>query len=201
MLRKTVSGIQGGIMVAIGGCVFLSCDNKYIGAILFSVALLCICCMEYSLYTGKIGFIPEKHGREELSVLLFALLGNIIASAIFGWAAAAANPAMRDTALSLCAAKLGQTALQTFLRAMFCGILMYLSVSIFRNKKSPIGILFCIPCFILSGFEHSIADMFYFFTAGTWSLPVLVFIAIVLAGNSVGSMLLPLLSMVGKEVR
>ena len=43
MLKKTVSGFFAGIMISIGGCVFLSCMgiNKILAACLFSVALLC----------------------------------------------------------------------------------------------------------------------------------------------------------------
>ncbi len=57
MLNKILSGISAGILISIGGSVFLACDNKYVGAVMFSVALLCICLKGYSLYTGKIGFI------------------------------------------------------------------------------------------------------------------------------------------------
>ena len=42
MLNKICSGISAGIMVSIGGCVFLACESKVVGAVLFSVALLVI---------------------------------------------------------------------------------------------------------------------------------------------------------------
>jgi formate/nitrite transporter FocA (FNT family) len=71
-------------------------------------------------------------------------------------------------------------------------MMVYLSVCIYRDQKSPLGILFCIPTFILSGFEHSIADMFYVF-AGRISVAALVFLAAVLIGNVVGGLLLPVL--------
>ena len=85
-MSKLFSGICAAIMISIGGTVFLACDIRYIGAILFSVALLCICLRGYSLFTGKIGFIPEKHGREEFSVLLLGLLGNAVSTIICGFA-------------------------------------------------------------------------------------------------------------------
>ena len=40
MLKTVFGAISAGIMIAIGGSVFLSCDSKYVGAVLFSVALL-----------------------------------------------------------------------------------------------------------------------------------------------------------------
>ena len=42
MLKLIIDGIKAGIMIAIGGSVFLACENRYIGAILFSVALMSI---------------------------------------------------------------------------------------------------------------------------------------------------------------
>ena len=199
MLKKVLSGVCAGLAITLGGSVFLACENRYVGAVMFSVALLCICLKGYSLFTGKIGFIPEKHGKEEISVLLLGLLGNLIGTVIGGLLIRCAAPNLGAAAEALCAGKFAQTGLQTFLRGLFCGVLMYLAVSIYRDRKDIVGILFCIPVFILSGFEHSIADMFYFAAAGSFSLRGGVFIALVVLGNSVGGMLLPALGMIGKE--
>ena len=103
-------------------------------------------------------------------------------------------PALKISAVSLCAAKLALTIPSVFVRALFCGVLMYLAVSIFREKKSVLGIVFCVPVFILSGFEHSIADTFYFGAAGVFGWRFLLFTAAAVAGNSLGAMILPLLA-------
>lgn len=197
MLKKVINGIYAGILISIGGAVYLSCDNKYVGAVLFSVALLCICYQGYSLYTGKICYIPQKHGKEEISVLLLGLLGNAAATTVCGYALRYAIHKIGEAALNACNAKLEQEFLQTFIRAVFCGILIYLAVDIFRNHTTPLGIVFCIPVFILSGFEHSVADMFYFASSGIVSLHAFIFIWIVILGNSVGGALIPLLSLYG----
>ena len=57
-------GILAGVMVSVGGTVLLSVDNRYIGAALFSIALLVICYFGFNLYTGKVGFLWNTHGRE-----------------------------------------------------------------------------------------------------------------------------------------
>ena len=176
MLKKIVSGISSGILISLGGAVFLACDNKYVGAALFCVALVCICIKGYSLYTGKIGFIPEKHGKEEFSVLLLGLLGNVIGTVICGYLIRFGLPALGETAEKICTLKLEQTFVSTLIRGFFCGVLMYLAVSIYRDKKTVVGILFCIPVFILAGFEHSVADMFYFAASGIVSLKAFAFI-------------------------
>ena len=200
MLKKNIlNGISAGFVIALGGSVFLACENRYVGAVLFSVALLCICFKGYSLYTGKVGYIPEAHGKEEWSVLLLGLLGNLIGTYISGVAVRYAIPAIGETALTICTAKLTQTALSTIIRGIFCGLLMYLAVSIYRDNKTPLGILFCIPVFILSGFEHSIADMFYFAASGIVSMKAFGFIWLVILGNSIGGMLLPALKIWGEK--
>lgn len=197
MLKKVINGIFAGILISVGGAVYLSCDNKYVGAVLFSVALLCICYQGYSLYTGKICYIPQKHGKEEFSVLFTGLLGNVLATTVCGYALRYAIPKIGEAALNSCNAKLEQAFFQTFLRAVFCGILILLAVDIFKKFKTPVGIVFCIPVFILSGFEHSVADMFYFAASGIVSLKAFTFIWIVILGNTVGGMLIPALSLIG----
>ena len=103
-----------------------------------------------------------------------------------------------EAALTVCTAKLTQTAGQTFIRGIFCGILMYIAVWVYQKKNSIVGILFCIPVFILSGFEHSIADMFYFGTSGLIDVKIILFMALVVAGNTFGAMLLPALKGIPK---
>lgn len=194
MLKKILSGISAGICICLGGSVFLACENRIVGAILFSVALLCICMKGYALFTGKVGYIPEAHDKEAVSVLLLALLGNTIATVAGGYLIALGLPKLKAAAETVCQAKLDQQWWETLIRGTFCGILMYLAVSTYRDNKTPLGILFCIPVFILSGFEHSIADIFYFGASGIISLKAFVFIWLVIAGNSIGGMLLPLLN-------
>ena len=198
MLKLIIDGIKAGIMIAIGGSVFLSCENRYIGAILFSVALLCICLKGYSLFTGKVGYLPENHSKEAVKILLCGLLGNIVSTILLGYAVSFANPALGEAAKVICEAKLSQEALQTFVRAFFCGVLMYMAVSTFREKGTLAGIFFCVPVFILSGFEHSIANMFYFGASGIINMDSIIYLAVVIAGNSVGGMAMPILNILGK---
>ena len=44
-------------MIAIGGTVFLSIENKVIGASLFSIGLFGVLIYNLNLYTGKIGYL------------------------------------------------------------------------------------------------------------------------------------------------
>ncbi len=201
IVRNIVNGLLAGILISIGGSVFLACYgdgsllSRTIGATFFSVALLCICYKGYSLFTGKVGFIPEKHDKDALSVLLWGLLGNALATVLLGLALRYAVPSLAAPAELICTAKLTQAWWQTLVRGIFCGFLMYLAVSIYRDKQTVAAIFFCVPVFILAGFEHSIANMFYFGAAGMVSLESALYLAIVVLGNSIGGMLLPALGM------
>ena len=196
MLRDTLSGVSAGICIALGGSVFLATDNRVVGAVLFSVALLCICMKGYALFTGKVGFVPEDRSKAALQLLFAGLLGNLIGTFLCGLVLRFALPAYAETALKLCQAKLSLAPAAVLVRGAFCGILMYLAVSIWKERQSPLGILFCIPVFILSGFEHSIADMFYFSLAGTvFQGRSLLFLLLVVLGNSLGGLFIPCLQL------
>lgn len=199
MLKKITDGILAGILIAIGGTVFLACENKVVGAVLFAVALLCICIKGYSLYTGKICYIADHPTKETVSILLLGLLGNAIATIVCGYALRYAIPNIGAVAETICTAKLTQPFFGTLIRAVFCGILIYLAVDIYRSGKGIVGIVFCIPVFILSGYEHSIADMFYFAASGIVSWRACGFLWTVILGNSLGGLLFPVLSKIGNK--
>ncbi len=200
---QTAEGFLAGLLISLGGAVFLACilpDQpyaKYIGALLFSMALLVICMRGYALYTGKIGLIYEAHKKEDISLLLLCLLGNVLATAAFGYLIGWVFPNLKAAALGLCNGKLEQGFGFGLLRAVLCGVLVYLSVDIYRNNgKNVLGIVFCIPAFILSGYEHSIADMFYFACAGVATWQSFVYILMILIGNSLGGLLIPTLRLI-----
>ena len=73
----------------------------------------------------------------------------------------------------------------TFINAVFCGWLMYVAVDTFK-KGTPIGIICAVPAFIICGFEHSIADMYYFFN-GQITVSTMLTLLLIIAGNAVGA--------------
>lgn len=196
MIRQPFfAGILAGMTVGIGGIVFMSCDNKYVGAVLFSVALLCVCYLSMYLYTGKIGFLAEKFSWGAVRDLAVGLVGNYIGATLTGIIIryARADYGISEKAKNACLAKLEYNFLQAFILGAFCGIMMYLAVKIYREKNSVWGIFFCIPVFILCGFEHSVADMFYFALGDVMSFGsgYIKFILTVVLGNTIGAMIIP----------
>lgn len=197
-MKDLFYGICAGILIGIGGAVFLASENRVIGAILFSVALICICAKGYSLYTGKVGYLAFSHRTGDFKNLAFCFLGNLIGTFAAGNAIRFSQSALFEKAAALCETKLTQSVPSALIRALFCGILMYLAVSVYREKNTYIGILCCVPVFILAGFEHSIADLFYFFAAGIYSRTAVCYLTLIVLGNSAGGLFFPVLSILAE---
>ncbi|MBQ3707935.1 MAG: formate/nitrite transporter family protein [Clostridia bacterium] len=200
MRKSYFEGIAAGIYIGIGGAVFLACDNRYLGAVFFTVALLSICLTGMQLYTGKVGMIVYSHTKRDWISLLGCLLGNLTGTLLCAFAVWVGVPSLKENALTLIEKKLAASAPwhpRVLFAGILCGILMYTAVWVYKQKNTVWGILFCVPVFILAGFEHSIADMFYFFCAGSFTLPSFCFLLMVVLGNSVGGMIVPLLYTIG----
>lgn len=182
-----------GIGIAIGGTVFLSMENRIVGAVLFSVGLYLIVTNGLNLYTGKVGYLLEQK-PEYLPELLLIWLGNLLGT----WLGAEAVLHTRirgisEKAADLCQVKLSDDVVSLLLLSVFCGILMYGAVDGYKKTKNPVILFVCVSVFILAGFEHCIANMFYFSLGGAWSFKTWGYLAIMTLGNSIGGVLLPLL--------
>ena len=184
-LKCLVRAILAGMMIGIGGCVYLGCEVKWVGAILFAVGLFTIFSFRLDLYTGKVGYIFDND-RSYVPYLLVVILGNFIGCLILGLMMPL------DAAVNLVNAKLDNYEfLPVLFKGVLCGMLMFIAADCYKNTKSFIATFVCVPVFILAGFEHSIADMFYFCSAGAFSVESLVFIITVLIGNAIGGFLIP----------
>ena len=189
-MRTLLSGFLAGICVSIGGCVYLNISNNIIAAIFFSIALLMVCYLELHLYTGKIGFVINNHNKKDLADLGLMLIGNIVGTICMGLLPLNIDSKKIETIINN---KMELNMPLIFINAFMCGVLMYVAVYIFKNKQSIVGILFCIPTFILCGFEHVIADCYYFVASRTINLDSLIFLCITLFGNTAGSITFALL--------
>jgi len=186
--------LLAGMLIGIGGMVFLACSadslsvGKYVGALLFSVALSSILLLKLNLYTGMVGYLPEQNGTYAFDTAM---------SVVWNFAGAILTGFLRSpvgNAEALCAARLEKSVPQVLLDAFLCGILIFICVDVYRKKSRLVAVFLCVPTFILCGFEHSIADAFYFANARMlcdWRTVLFLFLAV--AGNAAGGLLIPLL--------
>ena len=191
-----VRAIFAGVMISIGGTIYLTCESKLLGAFLFSIGLYAICAFGLNLYTGKIGYAIDNKPKY-LIELGITLIGNLIGTVGCGYLLFLTRQGnkLRDTARVICETKLNDNLLSIFILAMFCGIIMYLAVDLFKKLNDfgkYMGIFMGITVFILAGFEHCVANMYYFSAANMWEWKTVLYVLVMILGNSVGSILLAL---------
>lgn len=185
--KMFIKSIYAGLMIGIGCIVYLSVKDKIVGSLLFSFGLLTIVTQEFYLYTGKIGFVKKV---KELIDMLIIIIGNFIGTFIASFFVKAAH--INIDSLELVNKKLDNEILHIFILSMFCGVMMYLAIDNYNKSKNIIFIIMPIMIFILSGFEHSVANMFYFNLSGMYTLKSFCYLFVMLIGNGIGAKLFSL---------
>ena len=197
-LKTLIYGILAGISIAIGGTAFLSVENKALGALLFTVGLFTICTFGFNLFTGKVCYVFERD-RDYAMDLPVIWLGNLCGTWLTAFVESQTRigPALAERAQALCQVKLDDGIPSVFILAVFCNILIFIAVDGFNKNPHELGkylsLAFGVTVFILCGFEHCVANMYYFSMAGMWSVKTLGYVLVMTLGNAVGGVLIPLL--------
>lgn len=196
-VKILLRGISAGIMISIGGTIYLLLDNKMLGAFLFSIGLFAICTFGLNLYTGKIGYIIDNKPKYIIE-LIITLIGNLLGTLYSGYLLSLTRigDKLLIASTKICTIKLNDELLSIFILSAFCGVIMYLAVDLFKKIKDfgkYVPIFMGITIFILTGFEHCIANMYYFTVANMWSWNTILYVLVMILGNSVGSIFLALL--------
>lgn len=182
-----IKAVYAGFMIGIGGMIYLSVENKIVGSLLFSFGLLTIVTQGFYLYTGKIGFVRKM---AELADMAVVIAGNYVGSLLAALLAKAA--ALPVSSVELAARKLEKPVWNVFFLSILCGVMMYLAIDNFNKSKNIVFVIAPVMIFILSGFEHSIANMFYFNLASSFDLRTAGYLGVMLAGNGIGAKLMDL---------
>ncbi len=189
-----IKGVYAGVLISIGGIAYLAIENKIVGSFIFSFGLLTVCMYSFNLFTGKVGYLLVNKANYLIELLL-SLIGNFLGTFIIGNLMRLTRFKIYiDTAKNIVNVKLSDNILSIFILSIFCGMIMYIAVNNYKKRKDVIGKYFTIfmgiMAFILCGFEHCVANMFYFSIAGIFSFKVLLYLLIMILGNSVGSLII-----------
>lgn len=177
------SGLAG-IFIGLGALLYTRCENLYIGAFLFSFGLLCVLNFNALLFTGKIGYF-DFHSTNMLEqifrnaiMLFYNIIGILLVAAV-----------SFDHSSMIFMTKLSHSMVHTFFSSVFCGIMMYLAVDLWKKTKTPLYVIMAIMIFIIAGFDHCIANFYYFginaYPAIQWR--TLLFFLVNITGNAIGS--------------
>ena len=199
--------ICSGLMIGIGATASLLAQNlfnewgKIIGAVLFSLGIYAIVTFEMKLFTGMVADIP-KMPKKNFWTLPVCFIGNAIGVGLIALVVSVSPIAesTMDLGATIISGKLNAEnwALGSLSSSILCGMLITLSVwSVnYAPKKglsATVGVMFPIIFFAFCGFDHSVANMLYFYYLGEISWHVVGYIALSILGNIIGGIILPLI--------
>ena len=197
LTKDFVLAILAGVAISIGGVAFLASSSKIAGAIFFTVGLFMVCTLSLNLFTGKVGFALEKPPIYCVNLLVI-WLGNLVGAVVSGYLIRATriSNTLVPVAESVVSGKINDSFLSIFVLAIFCNILIFLAVYGFNKFESPLlkvlALFFGVSVFVLAGFEHCVANMFYFSIANAWCDEAVLCIVATTLGNIVGALFLPI---------
>ncbi|SKC85666.1 formate/nitrite transporter family protein [Maledivibacter halophilus] len=147
---------------------------KFFGAAVFPVGLMLVLMVGAELFTGNnlmtLGLLDRKITvKQMLKNWGLVYIGNFVGSIVLAWLLRKSglyiSQDMTAKAIEIAEAKMSLTFVEAFIRAILCNMLVVLSVLLATASKDVIGKIFAIwfpiMLFVLSGFEHSIANMFF----------------------------------------
>jgi len=150
--------------------------NKLVGGLVFSLGLILVVVAGAELFTGNnLLLVAWVGGKLSLAQVMrnwiIVYLGNLVGSLgtvllmylTRQWAFA--DYAVGATALNIASGKVNLSFTEGLARGILCNVLVCLAVWLCMSGRSVVdkimAILFPITAFVASGFEHSIANMYF----------------------------------------
>ena len=182
--------ILAGIMISLG-CIINLLVGGIGGALFFSLGLITILMFNFDLFTGRAGLLAtDQITWKQIGLIwLGNLYGCVMVAAVLSLTPLGAT--LGATAQAITAIRLANGPLANVILGGCCGILMYIGVNLFNKQNNPIYAIMPVATFILSGFNHCVADMFYFAIAANAPWTVWLTLIPTTMGNILGCCLIP----------
>jgi formate/nitrite transporter len=150
--------------------------TRFMAGAVFSVGLMLVVIAGAELFTGDnlivISALEKKVRWGELlktwiAVYVGNLIGSVLIALLLYWSGlwSMNGNLVGAAALKIAGSKVGLTFVQGLVRGILCNWLVCLAVWMATSSKDVIGKLFAvffpIMAFVASGFEHSVANMFF----------------------------------------
>lgn len=183
LLNTMLLAIMGGVFLSFGGFGFIVIQQtlgdidiglmKFLGASIFPVGLMLIVITGSELFTGDtlmtMGVLDKKITLLQMfKTWILVYIGNLIGSVLLAFMinkAGLLSDAAKDLVLSLANMKINLDFTTAVIRGILANILVVLAVWVAYAAQDIVskiwGIWFPIMLFVLSGFEHSVANMFF----------------------------------------
>ena len=203
ILNRVPAAVSAGIFISLGATASLATGNPIVGAFLFTIGLCAVLVFGADLFTGKCSYLVNSDSPLSYGCyLLIVWLGNLIGCSIVAVLLRSTSFLVKyqEKISELLLRKLELPLLDVFIFGILCGALMYIAVDGFNRCKENNPLLgstcyaLAVATFILCGFEHCVADMFYLLLNGSVEQEHGIFLLTVTAGNLLGGNLLRLLT-------
>ncbi|MEE3460736.1 MAG: formate/nitrite transporter family protein [Lachnospiraceae bacterium] len=186
--KMFILAIFAGIYIAFGafGSQVAAAGNpvasvgKYMGAFVFPIGLMMVILTGAELFTGNClmltGVMDRKVAwgkmlKNWLTVYIGNFVGSVFIAAmlVYGHSMSAFDGALARSVVSTAASKVSLSFSDAFIRGILCNMLVciavWISYAVEEAAGKIIGIFLPIALFVLSGYEHCVANM-YFIPAG-----------------------------------
>lgn len=207
--------VLAGMFIAfagVGATIANTVANKLAGACVFPAGLAMVVIAGSELFTGDnlmiVSLLEKKITvGKMLLVLLIVYAGNLVGAYLVALLASLGGSldSVREAVVSAAAAKSTLGFGEAFVRGILCNILVCIAVWMAAGAKTVpgkiIGLYFPIMVFVLCGYEHCVANMYYLpaglLTAArfgiaadglTWGAAIFKNLLPVTLGNMVGGM-------------
>ena len=219
LLTVALLGVLAGAFIGLGALMFtlVASDaslsfaaSRFLGGLVFSHGLVLVSIAGAELFTGNnliaMAWASGKVSSGELLrnwvIVCAANLLGAIGLALLVWLAGTAGMnggKVGETVQRIAMAKAQLGAGEAFFRGVLCNVLVCMAVWMTLAGRSVVdkvlAIVFPITAFVAAGFEHSIANMFFFPLAWLLGAPLTLGamagnLAVVIAGNIVGGSVL-----------
>jgi formate transporter len=218
-LTLALLGVLAGAFVGLGALLFtlVASDatlgfaaSRWLGGVVFSLGLILVTVAGAELFTGNNLIVMAWAGgnvstTELLRNWALVCVANFVGAAalallVFGSGLSGMNQGdVGRAAMRIALAKAALPWSEAFFRGVLCNVLVCMAVWMAMAGRSVtdkvLAVVFPISAFVAAGFEHSIANMFYFPWAWLLGAPLQVMdmalnLAVVITGNIVGGSVL-----------
>ena len=180
--KLIVSSFAAVVSIGIAGIAYLKTGNAWV----FPIGLFMVCFFGLHLYTGRVCYAKP----EDFIDLSLMLIMNFIGAGLLGILCHFVYPELAQKAVELIAAKINQDA-WVFPRAFLCNVMIFVAVHSWKNLSAPnniIGLIFATAIFVMCGFEHCVANAFYFGCAFNHNIEILWYLPACALGNTIGGL-------------
>jgi len=180
MSKTFIKAVLAGGAISLGGIANILSGNKIIGSLFFIIGLFLVLTTNLNLFTGKVCYLVT--GKTNIKDLIIIYLGNLIGASLVG-TIFSLLPKYHASVVSCSvglADRIAAPVLQVIILGFFCNVLIYIAVNGYKTQdkewKKAFSLFFGVAVFVLCGFEHSVADIFYISFCNMWSADSILFL-------------------------